>query len=196
MTTEDTQVDGGEDAVPSAALRRAVRDALELARLQVQVLTELRDAEVRGDEEGVARAHLSMDRVMADVVRVEEVRSGRVEADGDEGGVADELACGGCGAMAEPRYTRPRLLGYSCPQCGWKSHDPAAQAEEKFVEARDDACAKLGKAVAVLDRATPELRGRKSARLRGVAAVDEARELLDTAARRVDKARDAVEAAT
>lgn len=195
MTAEDERTDGeaGADAGPDAGSgggdaprRRAVLDALELARLQVEVLTELREAESRGDEEAVARAHLSMDRVMADVARVEEVRGGRAEAGG---AVADELACGGCGAMARPRYPRPRLLGYDCPQCGWKSHDPAAQAEEKLAEARHDACVKLGKAVTALAGALPELSGRKQARRHGTAAVDSVRDQLDTARRRVENAK-------
>lgn len=180
--------DGTAEA-PSAARRRAVVDALELARLQVEVLTELRDAETRGDEDAVARAHATLDRVMADVARVEATRSGAdTGADGDARSPVEELACGGCGGLAEPRYESPRLLGYTCPHCGWKTHDPAARAAGKLAEAKDAASTELGRAVPALEAALPDLRGRKPARTRGVAAVESVRDSLAEAHRRVENA--------
>jgi hypothetical protein len=48
-TTNGERMADGTTEAPSAARRQAVVDAMELARLHVEVLTELRDAEARGE---------------------------------------------------------------------------------------------------------------------------------------------------
>lgn len=170
-----------------APQRWGSEDAVELARLQLEVLTGLADAEGRGDEREVERAHAMLDRVMADAARVEGMRRGR-EPGTEAAAAVDELSCAGCGAPAQPRYETPRLLGYDCQQCGWKSHDPGARAERKLAEAKDATSKQVGKAVPALRAALPELRGRKKQREHGAGEVSAVLEALDEARRRVEKA--------
>jgi exonuclease VII small subunit len=123
-------------AVDSAEVHRravqAVADALELAAVQTALLREWQDADERGDEEAVQNCHARLDHVMDQVAEVDAARRGtrRDEAE------LDTVTCGGCGDIAEPTFTTPKLLGYACRSCGWTAHDPAAQAAQKAESAR------------------------------------------------------------
>lgn len=123
-------------AVDSAEVHRravqAVADALELAALQTALLREWQDADERGDEEAVQNCDARLDHVMDQVAEIDRVRRGtrRDEAE------LDTVTCGGCGGIAEPTFTTPKLLGYSCRACGWTAHDPAAQDAQRADDAR------------------------------------------------------------
>ncbi len=132
-----------DDLERHRAVRRALADELQLARLQADVLVRLDEADRAGDDEAVLRCHAELDHVMAGIAEAELVRSGS-RADQPGG---NDLICAGCGAAAEPVYQPPRLLGYTCTHCGWSGDDPAAQAERRRAEARDAAAAAVERAV-------------------------------------------------
>lgn len=125
------------------AVRRALADELQLARLLADVLVRLDEADRAGDDEAVLRCHAELDHVMAGIVEAERIRSGSgaVQPEGSD------LICAGCGSAAEPVYETPRLLGYKCTHCGWTGDDPAAQAERRRAEAMDAAAAAVAQAV-------------------------------------------------
>ena len=125
------------------AVRRALAEQLQLARLQADVLVRLDHADRAGDDEAVLRCHAELDHVMTRIMEAERVRSGSQAA--RPGG--NDLICAGCGGAAEPVYQTPRLLGYRCAHCGWTGDDPAAQAERKRAEAMDAAAAAVEQAV-------------------------------------------------
>ncbi len=150
------------------AVQRALADALQLARLQVEVLVRLDEADRAGDDEAVLRCHAELDHVVALMAEAEEIRTGARAALSD----GNDLICAGCGAAAEPVYATPRLLAYRCSRCGWTGDDPAAQAERRRAEAKDAAVAVVeravdgvGNALAILDH-----RGKK-AREEGISAL-------------------------
>ena len=58
----------------SPSLRRSWADALELANLQVEVLTQLHEADGRADDVGIQRCVAALDHVMAQVADAERVR--------------------------------------------------------------------------------------------------------------------------
>lgn len=170
--TGDDRRGADNDLLPEGERRRAVRralaDALQLARLQVRVLVRLDEADRAGDDEAVLRCHAELDHIMVRIAEVERVRAGaRLTPRGE-----NDLICAGCGVAAEPVYQTPRLLGYRCTRCGWTGDDPAAQQERRRAEARDAAAASveraldgIGNALAILDH-----RGRK-AREEGVSTL-------------------------
>lgn len=150
------------------AVRRAVADALQLARLQAEVLTRLDQADQAGDDEAVLRCHAELDHIMARMAEAERVRTGAQAVPPGQ----NDLACAGCGAAAEPVYDTPRLLGYRCAHCGWSGDDPAAQAERRRAAANDAARAAVDRAVKVLGDALVTLeQRRKKAREEGIAAL-------------------------
>ncbi len=125
------------------AVRRALAEELQLARLQADVLVRLDQADQAGDDEAVLRCHAELDHVMTGIAEAERVRSGSRGAQPD----GHDLICAGCGNAAEPVYQTPRLLGYRCAHCGWTGDDPAAQAERRRAEAMDAAAAAVEHAV-------------------------------------------------
>ncbi len=129
-------------------MQRALADAAALARLQVDVLVQLTEADRAGDDEAVLRCHAELDHVMARMAETELVRSG-ARATVPE----DDLICAGCGAAARPVYETPRLLSYRCVGCGWTGDDPAAQAEQRRAQAREAAAAAVERAVQEIEDA-------------------------------------------
>ncbi len=142
------------------ALRRALADELQLARLQAEVLVRLDQADQAGDDDAVLRCHAELDHVVAGITEAERVRSGARVAQPE----GNDLICAGCGSAAEPVYQTPRLLGYKCAHCGWTGDDPAAQAERRRAEAMDAAAAAVEQAVQGIADALVVLghRGRKA----------------------------------
>lgn len=132
----------------NSAVQRALADAAALARLQVDVLVQLTEADRAGDDEAVLRCHAELDHVMARMAETELVRSG-ARATVPE----DDLICAGCGAAARPVYETPRLLSYRCVGCGWTGDDPAAQAEQRRAQAREAAAAAVERAVQEIEDA-------------------------------------------
>jgi hypothetical protein len=126
----------------NSAVRRALADAAALARLQVDVLVRLNEADRAGDDETVLRCHAELDHVMARMAEAELVRTGAQAAVPE-----DDLMCAGCGTAARPVYETPRLLGYRCTGCGWTGDDPAAQAQRRRTQAREAAAAAVERAV-------------------------------------------------
>ncbi len=145
--TGDDQLTTDGDSVPEQERRRAVQralaDALQLARLQADVLVRMDEADQAGDDEEVLRCHAELDHVMSRMAEAERVRSGAQAAAPDE----NDLVCAGCGAAAEPLYEKPRLLGYRCSSCDWVGHDPAAEADRRRADAKDAACTAVERAV-------------------------------------------------
>jgi hypothetical protein len=188
--TGDDQLTAGGDCVPEQERRRAVQralaDALQLARLQADVLVRLDEADQAGDDEAVLRCHAELDHVMARMAEAERVRSGAQAAPPDE----NDLICAGCGAAAEPLYETPRLLGYRCTCCDWVGHDPAAEADRQRAEAKDAACAAVERAVAAIGNALATLGHRgKKARDEGIGALRVLRDDLAAADSRLRRTR-------
>jgi hypothetical protein len=142
------------------ALQRALADELQLARLQADVLVRLDQADQAGDNEAVLVCHAELDHVMTRMAEAEHVRVGAGAAPTDE----NDLICAGCGAAAEPQYETPRLLGYRCSRCDWVGDDPTAEADRRRAEAKDAACAAVGRAVESIGDALAILghRGKKA----------------------------------
>ncbi len=166
------------------SLRRALADELELARLQVRVLEQLHEADARGDDGAVQRCHAELGHVMAKVAEIEQVRTGATAAES----TPDEVACAGCGALAEPVYETPRLLRYSCAACGWTAHDPAAQAARQHARAKDSAVDAVHSAAPAIAVVLVRLRKRWGKdRDQGMQALKDVRQDLESAAARVRK---------
>jgi hypothetical protein len=160
----DDQLIADGDSVPEQERRRAVQralaDALQLARLQADVLVRLDEADQAGDDEAVLRCHAELDHVMTRMAEAERVRAGAQVAPPGE----NDLICAGCGAAAEPWYQTPRLLGYRCSHCDWVGHDPAAEADRRRAEAREASSAAVERAVETIGDALAVLghRGKKA----------------------------------
>lgn len=80
-TSAALAVTAGQDTpAPGAgrhrAVRRALADALQLARLQIHVLVRLEDADKAGDDEAVLNCHVELDHIMARIAEAEQVRIG------------------------------------------------------------------------------------------------------------------------
>jgi hypothetical protein len=166
------------------AVRHALAEALQLARLQAVLLARLEEADQAGDEDAVLRCHAELDHVMTRMAETEQVRTGAQAALA----VDSDLACGACGAAAEPVYETPRLLGYRCAHCGWEADDPAAQDRRKRAEALEAAAAAVKQAmgrvadvVVILNR-----RGRQS-RGDGIGVLRDLEEDLAAVDRRLQK---------
>jgi len=150
------------------AVRRALTDALALARLQADVLTRLEEADQAGDDEAVVLCHVELDHVMAAMAETEQVRTGERDALTGE----NDLTCGGCGAAAEPVYARPRLLGYRCAECGLEGEDPAVRDERKRAGAFEAARTAVEQAADRIEDALATFGHRgKKAREEGIAAL-------------------------
>lgn len=163
-------------------VRRALADALQLTRLQVGVLVRLDEADEAGDEAAVLRYHAELDDLMTRLSILDRVRSGVRDQIPDE----IDLGCAACGAVAEPVYETPRLLGYRCDACGWTGDDPSVVAERRYDEARDFAAGATERALTGLNDAMETLsRKGKKAQQEGLAALDTVRETLDQATRRL-----------
>lgn len=175
-----------DDTLAERTLSVADR-ALELARVQVEVLTELCAAEARGDQDAAQRLAKTLDDVMADVLRLDRRRHDDDPAEEE----SDELACSVCGAATLPRYETPRLLGYDCTSCDWSGDDPAATATAKLVEARTEAAATVGTAAEAVEEALGDLRRRgRAAHRQGLETLEATRRTLAEAAaalRRAEK---------
>jgi hypothetical protein len=160
----DDQLTADGDSVPEQERRRAVQralaDALQLARLQADVLVRLDEADQAGDDEEVLRCHAELDHVMTRMAEAERVRVGAQAVPPSE----NDLICAGCGAAAEPWYEAPRLLGYRCSHCDWVGHDPAAEAHRRHADAKDAACTAVERAVLAIGDALAILgqRGKKA----------------------------------
>jgi hypothetical protein len=170
------------DTDRQGAVRRALAEALQLTRLQVGVLVRLDEADEAGDEAAVLRYHAELDDIMTRLSIIDRVRSGV------RGPLSDEtdLSCAACGAIAEPVYETPRLLGYKCDACDWMGDDPSVVADRRHDEARDFAAGATERALVGLKDAMETLtrRGRK-AQQEGLAALDTVRETLDQATKRL-----------
>jgi hypothetical protein len=165
-------------------VRRALADALQLARLHAEVLVRLDEADRAGDDETVLCCHAELDHVMARVAEAERVRTGARGALPGE----NDLICAGCGAAAEPLYETPRLLGYRCTRCGWAGDHPAAQAERRRAEAKDAATAAVERAVdAIADTLVMLGHRGKKAREESMSALRELHEDLAAVDRRIRK---------
>jgi hypothetical protein len=163
-------------------VRRALAEALQLTRLQVGVLVRLDEADQAGDDAAVLRYHAELDDLMTRLTVLDRVRTGM------SGHIPDEtdLSCAACGAIAEPVYETPRLLGYQCGACGWTGEDPAIVAERRYDEARDSAAAATERALTGLKDATESLNQRgKRAHQEGLATLDTVRETLTQAVNRL-----------
>jgi hypothetical protein len=172
-----------EEALADRTLSVADR-ALELARVQVDVLTELCAADSRGDQESAQRLTKTLDDVMADVLRVD-----RRRREGDPAEASDELACSVCGAATLPRYETPHLLGYSCTSCDWSGDDPVATLTAKAAEARTEAAATVGPAAEDIEDALADLRRRgRSAHRQGLETLERTRDALTEAAEALRRA--------
>jgi hypothetical protein len=157
------------------AVQRALADALQLARLQADVLVRLDEADQAGDDDEVLRCHAELDHVMARLSEAERVRSGARAAPGDE----NDLICAGCGAAAKPLYETPRLLGYRCSSCDWVGHDPTAEADRRRAEAKDAACVAIDRAIEGIGDALTILGHRgKKARDEGISTLNVLRDHL------------------
>jgi hypothetical protein len=168
------------------AVRHALAQALELARLQVGLLERLEEADQAGDEDAVLRGHAELDHVMARMAEAEQVRTGALAALAE----GSDLTCAGCGTAAEPVYQAPRLLGYRCASCGWEGDDPAAQDRQKRADALDAAAAAVRQAIGRIADALVSLNGRgKQARAKGISALGELEEDLAAVDRRLQKTR-------
>lgn len=188
--TEDDQVTVDGDSVPEQERRRAVQralnDALQLARLQADVLVRLDQADQAGDDEEVLRCHAELDHVMTRMAEAERVRAGAQAAPPDE----NDLICAGCGAAAQPRYETPRLLGYRCSRCDWVGDAPAAEADRRRADARDAACEAIERAVESIGDALAVLGHRgKKARDEGMGALRVLRDDLAAVDGRLRRAR-------
>jgi len=195
---DDTSVGSAQDAGPGVRagslagseryqeVRRALADALRLARLQADVLVRLDEADQAGDDEAVLRCHAELDHIMARMAEAEQVRTAAPVAPERE----NDLVCAGCGEVAEPLYERPRLLGYRCGGCGWSGDAPAAQAERDRAVALGAAAESVHSAVRILGDTLPVLRRRgRQARAESVSAVHDLHEKLSAVDRQLRKAK-------
>jgi len=178
----------GADRLPGAerhqVVQRALVDAMELARLQADVLARLQEADRAGDDETVLRCHAELDHVMTRMFEADQVRTG-VRAASAAG---NDLACAGCGAAAEPVYESPRLLGYRCAHCGWQGDTPDAQAERKRAEALAAAASAVERAIPLVESAQASFAQRgKRARGEGIATLRKLHEDLAAIGRRLRK---------
>ena len=160
------------DSIPVQERRRAVRralaDELQLARLQADVLVRLDEADRAADDEAVLVCHAELDHVMTRMAEAERVRAGAQATPPDE----NDLICAGCGAAAEPQYETPRLLGYRCSHCDWAGDHPTAEDDRRRAEARDAACEAIERAVQSIGDALTVLGHRgKKARDEGLGAL-------------------------
>jgi len=164
------------------AVRQALAEALQLTRLQVGVLVRLDEANEAGDEPAALRYHAELDDLMTRLTTIDRVRTG-VQPELPDG---TDLSCSACGAITEPVYETPRLLGYTCGACGWTGDDPAVQAERRSEEAKDFAAKTVQRSVPALRDAMETLsrRGKKD-RQEGAAALAGLRESLEQAAKRL-----------
>lgn len=167
----------------SPSARRAWADALELANLQVEVLTQLHDADRRADDAEVRRCVAALDHVMAQVAAAERVRKDL----GEDEAALDEMACVGCGARAQPVYDAPRLLGFRCPRCEWAADDPVAQAAQRLDAAKDAAAGQVPQVAAAIGAALVNLRQRRK-KQQSLHDLEALTASLDAAARRVRRA--------
>ncbi|MGD0555249.1 MAG: hypothetical protein ABSA93_09750 [Streptosporangiaceae bacterium] len=164
------------------AVRRALAEALQLTRLQVGVLVRLEEADEAGDVAAVLRYHAELDDLMTRLTTVDRVRTGVRAELPDE----TDLSCSACGAVTEPLYETPRLLGYTCGACGWTGDDPAVQAERRDEEAKDFAAKTVQRSVPALRDAMETLNHRgKKERQQGTAALAALHENLEQAAKRL-----------
>jgi hypothetical protein len=160
------------------AVRRALAEALQLTRLQVGVLVRLEEADEAGDVAAVLRYHAELDDLMTRLTTVDRVRTGVRAELPDE----TDLSCSACGAVTEPLYETPRLLGYTCGACGWTGDDPAVQAERRDEEAKDFAAKTVQRSVPALRDAMETLNHRgKKERQQGTAALAALHENLEQA---------------
>ena len=155
------------------AVRQALADALALARLQVEVLVRLQEADEAGDDESVLLWHTELDHVMARMAETEQVRVGSRPALTSGNG----LMGAGCSEAAEPLCERPTLLGYRCRYYGWKGDDPAVRDEQKRAEALgqariaiEQAVERVGDALGILDHRGKKAKEQGVAVLRGLQA--------------------------
>lgn len=163
-------------------VRRALAEALQLTRLQVGVLVRLEQADEAGDDAAVLRYHAELDDLMTRLAVIDRVRTGVRTELPDE----TELSCAACGAVTEPEYETPRLLGYTCGACGWRGDDPEVQEERRRAEALESAAKTVERAVPALEDALIILDRRgKKARADGVAALRSVHETLDQAGKRL-----------
>jgi hypothetical protein len=142
------------------AVRRALADELELARLQADLLLRLDEADQAADDEAVLVCHAELDHVMTRMAEAERVRAGAQATSPDE----NDLICAGCGAAAEPQYETPRLLGYRCSRCDWVGDHPSAEDDRRRAEARNAACEAIERAVETIGDALAVLgqRGKRA----------------------------------
>jgi hypothetical protein len=177
----------------SPSLRRAWADALELANLQAEVLTQLHDADRRGDDAEVQGHVAALDHVMEQVAAAERVR-GNLSADL---AALDEPTCVSCGALAQPVYAAPRLLGHRCPRCDWTADDPVSLAAGRLDAAKDAATDVIRQASEAIGAALGNVRERrkKQQHEQGLRELEAALANLDTATRRVRRAEDQLRAA-
>jgi hypothetical protein len=189
---EPMTMTGYDDPLPGAerhrAVHRALAEARNLARLQIELLTRLDQADQAGDDEAVLRCHTELDHVMTLIAETEQVRTGARASLASTG----DLTCAGCGEAAEPVYERPRLLGYRCASCGWSGDDPDARAARKHAEALASAAAAVAPAIEVLGDAITTLGQRgKRARTDGLAALRDLQQSLTAADQRLRRTRPA-----
>jgi hypothetical protein len=168
------------------AVRHALTEALQLARLQAVLLARLEEADQAGDEDAVLRCHAELDHVMARMAETEQVRTGAQAALA----TGSDLACGACGAGSEPVYETPRLLGYRCAHCGWDTDAPAAQDRRKQADALGAAAAAVRPAMGrVADVVVILSRRGKQARADAVSVLHDLEEDLAAVDRRLSKTR-------
>jgi hypothetical protein len=183
----------------SPSQRRAWAEALDLAHLQVEVLTQLHDADRRADDAEVRRCVAALDHVMAQVAAAEQARSNAGEGEAAlaaDGAALDELACASCGALAQPVYDTPRLLGYRCPRCEWTADDPAAQAAQRLDAARKAAAVQVRETATAIRSALANLRQRRRKQHeQGLQDLEAALASLDAIAKRVGRAEEQLRAA-
>jgi predicted RNA-binding Zn-ribbon protein involved in translation (DUF1610 family) len=155
------------------AVGKALADALALARLKVEVLVRLQEADEAGDDESVLLCHMELDHIMARMTETEQVRVGSRPALA----AGNDLMCASCGEAAEPVYEKPRLLGYRCTHCGWEGDDPDARDEQKRAEALgqarvavEQAVERVGDALAILEHRGRKAKEEGGAILRGLQA--------------------------
>lgn len=192
----------------SPSLRRSWAHALELANLQVEVLTQLHEADGRADDVGIQRCVAALDHVMTQVADAERLRrklsedpprpasdadseqAATVDAATVDAATVDEPACVACGALTQPVYEAPRLLGYRCPRCDWSADDPMSQAAQRLDAAKDAAVEAIRKAPDAIGAALVNVRERrkKQQHERGLRDLEAAVANLDTVANRVTRA--------
>jgi hypothetical protein len=189
----------------SPSLRRAWSDALELANLQVEVLTQLHEADRQADDVEVQRCVAALDHVMAQVAAAERARtnvgedaSGDASDDAsDDAATLDEPTCVACGTLAQPVYDPPRLLGYRCPRCEWTADDPVSQAAGRLDAAKDAAIDEIRQAPGAIGAGLDNVRQRrkKQQHEEGLRELEAVLASLDTVLKRVLRAEEQLRAA-